>query len=97
MSAAKKPPKRSQPSVWREILTITKNSLSGFVAGVVALALRPVLQQILRWHEWRELKAARLLREQRRKPLLAKKKLPFLEMPFKLGSHIGDVPAETIT
>ena len=96
MSAEKKPLEKEPPSSKRKIQTTSRSWRHKFVAGVAALALRPVLQQILRWHEWRELKAARLQRERKSKPVLERVKLKFLDMPFKVGSQVGDVPEEAV-
>jgi len=80
-NSAKKPqPRNEQPSKKPKTPIISRNSRPGFVAGVGAHLLQPVLRLTLRVLEWQALRAARLEREAERLRKIPKGRLRF-EMP----------------
>lgn len=80
-NSAKKPqPRSEQPSKKQTTPTTSRSSRPGFVAGVGAHLLRPVLPLILRVLEWQALRAARQRREAERLRKVPKGRLRF-EMP----------------
>jgi hypothetical protein len=75
--AKKRPHRNEQPLSKQKTRTTSKNSQPGFVAGVGALLLRPVLRLTLRVLEWQALRAARLEREAERLRKVPKGRLRF--------------------
>lgn len=84
--AKKRPHRNEQPLSKQKTRTTSRNSRPGFVAGVGAHLLRPVLRLTLRVLEWQALRAARLEREAERLRKVPKGRLRF-EMPRVSKKH----------